>query len=441
MPVPIWVEQLDEAPALVGVSYEVSEDHSIGKLLQPVFSHKSRQTRTVEWSFDGASRPQMNEAKPKHAPNIRGMLQTTRIAFTLLAFALLAAACSQDQAVDTTSATTTTLAPATTLAPSSTVATTPTTTVPPATTTTIHTPEVFDTVNGLEPDSDDLMNRRTVTVKIDNQRLARPQSGTQEADLVYEMLVEAGLTRFAFVFHQSDLDWVGPVRSGRVTDLGALRWMDGLVQVSGAQPWVQDILREGGLRVVYDSGRSTFRESHRKAPHNLYASTFKLRDQANDAGWPDENPGNVFDFGIPTEGDAEATEIRFDWSSSPDVVWRWNGDVYERYNEDVPHTWVTEDTKNDTGEIVTTPTLVVITGRKHFNHDPTGWGSSIPTTETKGEGEAYVFAEGTVIEGRWQRDSYADKFNVTATDGTPIVLHPSRMWIIIFPDNRELTWE
>ena len=359
------------------------------------------------------------------------------ISVVLVAFALIAAACAQSEAAE--EVTTSTAAPVTTMAPTSTIVTT-TTQASTTTTTTIPAIEVFDTVNGLEPMSDELMDRRTVTVKIDNKSSARPQAGIQEADLVYEMLVEAGLTRFAFVFHQSDLDWVGPVRSGRVTDLGALLWMDGLVQVSGAQPWVQDILRKGGLRVVYDSGRSTWRESHRSAPHNLYTSTFKLREQADAIGWPDDNPGNIFDFGEPTESSVAATEVRFDWSSQPDVVWRWNGDLYERYNEDEPHMWVTEETRTQEGEIVTTPTLVVITGRKYLNHDPTGWGSSIPTIETKGEGDAYVFTSGTVVEGRWQRDSYKDTFDLTEPDGTPIILEPSKMWVIVFPDNRTVTW-
>ncbi len=351
------------------------------------------------------------------------MRRPTHILFVLLAFAMLATACSQ--AAPAAQVTTTKPTPVTTIADPPASSTT-TTLAPTTTTTTIYVPEVYDTVNGLAPDSDDLMDRRTVTVKIDNQSTARPQAGTQEADLVYEMLVEAGLTRFAFVFHQSDLDWVGPVRSGRVTDLGALLWMDGLLQISGAQPWVQDILRNGGLRVVYDSGRSTWRESHRARPHNLYTSTFKLREQADDIGWPDDNPGNGFEFGIPTESTVAATEVRFDWSDHADVVWRWNGDVYERFNEDTPHKWVTEDTKTEQGEIVSTPTLVVIAGRKFLNHDPTGYGSSIPTIETKGEGDAYVFTSGTVVEGRWQRDSYSDKFDLTAPGGTPIVIHPSK---------------
>jgi hypothetical protein len=211
--------------------------------------------------------------------------------------------------------------------------------------------------------------------------------------------------------------------------------------MSGAQPWVRDVYRAEGLRAFSDTGASTFREQSRSAPHNLYTSILTIRDQADGLGWPDANPGNVFVFGTPTVSDTPATEVRFDWSDHPDVIWKWNSEEYERYNGDAPHTWVTEETKTGPGEIVTTPTIVVIKGPVQDDEDPSGEGTTLPTTETIGQGEALVFTDGTVIEGRWQRDAYAEKLILTATDGTPIVLQPSKMWIIIFPDDREVSWE
>ncbi len=324
-----------------------------------------------------------------------------------------------------------------------TVVSTTTTTGAPATTvvTEALALEIFNTVNGLAAESEVFMNRRAVAVAIDDHGSARPQAGLAEADLVYEMLIEGGVTRFAAVFHQSDLDWVGPVHSGRVTNVGALRWLDGAFQMSGAQAWVRDVYRAEGLRALSDTGASTFREQSRRAPHNLYTSTLLIRDQADSLGWPDGNPGNVFDFGVPTGSDTPATEVRFDWSDQPDVIWRWNGEAYERYNAETPHTSVTEETKAESGEIVTTPMIVVIKGSVRLDQSPAGEGTPLPTTETIGEGDALVFANGTVVEGVWQRDDYAEKFVLMTTDGTPIVLRPSKMWIVIFPDNRAVSWE
>ena len=58
-----------------------------------------------------------------------------------------------------------------------------------------------------------------LVVKIDNDDPeARPQVGLDEADVVYEEMVEGSITRFLAVFHSTDSDPVGPVRSARSTD-------------------------------------------------------------------------------------------------------------------------------------------------------------------------------------------------------------------------------
>ena len=74
-------------------------------------------------------------------------------------------------------------------------------------------------------------------------------------------------------------------------------------------------------------------------------------------------------------------------------------------------------------------------------HDPTGRGSSLPSVHTVGEGEAFVFYNGVVVEGTWERGSEIDKFFLSTSDGVEIVLPPGRVWIALQPDNEALTWE
>lgn len=357
--------------------------------------------------------------------------------FGLIAVAsVLLASCgsgSNDAGVNTS-----TLSPITTLAPGGTLpTTTTTTTVPPTTTTTEPPVAVSSTVNGLGADLAEV-ERRAVVIKIDNHPDARPQSGLMEADLVYEMLVEGGLTRFATVFHQSDLTYVGPVRSGRPTDVGVVRAIDAPFLISGAQPWVKDIFRAEGVNKIEYEGASTQRITDRSAPHNLFASSILLREVADKRSWPDANPGNVFRFGSPTAGTSAATEIVFDWSDHPDVRWVWTGEAYKRFNGDEPHGWF--DEAGTTGT-VSTPMLVTIVGRQYLARSTDGTGSPVPTTETKGNGTVYVFRNGTVLEGSWERENYEDPFTLMTLDGRDLVLPPSRMWIVIFPDDRTITWQ
>jgi hypothetical protein len=359
------------------------------------------------------------------------MRRNTILTVLLVVFALVAAACSSSSADDTT---TTTLAPVTTITP--TTDPTTTTTVADSTTTTEPGLEISNGINGLPAEDEDNLDRRVVVVKIDNARNARPQSGLMDADIVYEILVEGGLTRFTAAFQSTDVEYVGPVRSGRPTDAEVVKPLDAAFQVSGAQPWVQDIFSSAGVHVLYDNGRSTWREHHRSAPHNLYSSTVIIREIADENGWPDESPGNVFLFGgEPTESTTPATEIELDWSDHPTVRWVWTGEVYERYNNEDPHEWVTEDGEEG---IVTTPMVVVLTGDR-YTASGSG-GSSVPAIHTTGTGDAQVFRNGTVIEGTWTRESIDDMFTLTDSDGDPIVLPPSKMFVAIFPDNRTVSW-
>jgi hypothetical protein len=392
---------------------------------------------------------------------------TTAIRGTISVVALVIAACSPTADATTTTseavATSTNVTPTTTLGPASTTEP-PTTTQAPATTTTTTVPPLIisDAINGLPVDDPTSTDRRVVAIKIDNHQSARPQSGLMEADMVYEILVEGGYTRFIAMFHQSDHDWVGPVRSGRPTDINVIKPLDGPFQISGAQKYVTRMFRDEGLRMVYDNGITTWREHHRKAPHNLYSSSLLIRDWADAKDWPDENPGNMFTFGEPATSSDRAHIVTFDWSNQPSVIWKWTQSGYTRFNENEPHLWVSEE--GDLGHL-TFPTLLAIKGRKYTVSPPTttttsstttttlegteptpppaepSQPTSVPAIDLVGTGEAILFHDGTAVEGTWSKESKSASFEFVLEDGSVMMLPPSKIWVSIFPSNREITWE
>lgn len=357
-----------------------------------------------------------------------------RFGALIAATVVLAAACSSGGETADTTSTTTTEPTTTTLPP----ATTTTTTVP-QTTTTVPVVGISTAINGL-PADDDLINRRVVAVKIDNHVKARPQSALQSADVVWEILVEGGATRFIAMFHQSDLDWTGPNRSGRPTDSKIMSaFGEAPLQLSGAQPWVQDIFEADDINVIWDFGVTTFRVGGgRVAPHNLFTSTPLIRDWADDRGWADESPGNLFTFGEPTPADGEATKIEVAFSAAAPPTWAWDGDEYRRFHGTTPHEWTNRE--GETGQVAF-DTLVVMRMRKYIKSDPSGAGSSVPAMETAGKGDATIFFNGEYVEGTWERGSRTDSFFLTTPDGEEIVLPPGRIWISLQPNNQPLNWE
>ncbi|MGH2768138.1 MAG: DUF3048 domain-containing protein, partial [Actinomycetota bacterium] len=120
-----------------------------------------------------------------------------------------------------------------------------------------------------------------LAIKVDNHSAARPQAGLESADIVYEELAEGGITRFLAIFHCSEADRVGPVRSARLVDPDILlEYAPVPFGYSGANPVVVEkvestqgivSLRHGRFGDAYERVRG------RQAPHNLFTSTQKLR--------------------------------------------------------------------------------------------------------------------------------------------------------------------
>jgi len=322
--------------------------------------------------------------------------------------------------------TTTTTRPATTTTTSSTT----TTTTQPTTTTT--EPVVVAPLNGLPVTDPTSIDRRVLAVKIDNHPAARPESGIQDADAVIELPVE-GITRFMALFNVNDSTYLGPVRSGRPTDPTLVKPLGGTFAISGAQSWVLDIIRKDDVPMIIDSRPGMFRISSRVAPHNLYGDTTALRQVADDRGYSDDPPPNLFEWG-PLQPDGTSDKITLYWS--PRTVWTWDGERYTRTSDGKPHEWIAED--GTTGQI-SADTLVVIFAHRYTAHPPST-GTAVPAMETVGSGKVVVFHGGEYEEGTWSRDSIDQMFQLTRSDGTVLTVPPGIPWISIFPDTLNIEW-
>lgn len=292
-------------------------------------------------------------------------------------------------------------------------------------------------ITGLLVQDVGLIDRKLFAVKIDNHRRARPQSGIEKADAVYEVVVEGGLTRFIGLFHHYDSEWVGPMRSARPTDWTLVRPLNGVLLISGGQPWITRLITRNGVPLIGDSGPPlTVRWGERVAPHNLYVDTYRARQVANDRGLGREAPPTLFNRG-PLSGpeEATATYVFFDWSDTVDVAWRWDGERYVRFADGEPQMWRSRE-GDETGQI--SADVLVVLMAERYTACPEGEGSCVPAWDTVGENRAVVFAEGRYVEGRWRRDRASDWFTITDPRGEEITVPPGRPWMMIYPETADL---
>jgi hypothetical protein len=121
--------------------------------------------------------------------------------------------------------------------------------------------------------------KRPIVVMIENHHLARPQSGLNQADLIYEVLAEGDITRFIAVFQSQSPKTIGPVRSIRPYFVELGNAINGILVHAG---WSQDAMdamlakKVNHLDELYGDGDAYWRSSDRKPPHNLYTSIEKI---------------------------------------------------------------------------------------------------------------------------------------------------------------------
>ena len=286
--------------------------------------------------------------------------------------------------------------------------------------------------------------RRAIAFKIDNNLNARPQSGLQEADAVYEVLVEGGMTRFLAFFLDKSSSYLGPIRSARPTDPTLVRPFGGTLVVSGATEGLIPAIRELGVPVLEEQASPTmFRISSRKAPHNLYADTELVRQKIDDRGFYFLQPGPMplYPFGLDqTNWNDGAERITIKYSDFTTVIWKNNGESYSRFiidgysnsKEAVAHNFVTQD--GAYSDILKTETVVIIKG-PFYNDKAT----TLPSVLTVGVGDVYVINDGKFITGTWRRSDITDSFDFVDENQNPIYVPPSTQWVHIMPNEGTVT--
>lgn len=334
---------------------------------------------------------------------------------------LLVAACGGGGGETETTTTSTTEAPAT----STTEAATTTTEEPEETTTTTTVPpdDPVMPLSGEEILDEELATRPALVVKIDNSPRSRPQTGLNDADIVFEENVEQ-ITRFAAAYHSTMPEIAGPVRSGRTQDVELLASLNRpMFSWSGGNPGVTAAVRASDLRDVGAltgfNGCCYFRSSDRSSPYNLYVRGESVMERApDDAGTPPQQ-FRYRQGGADIEGGEAADALRLSMDGIR-VQWDWDQESgsYLRTQGNNPHLLID-------GSQVSARNVVVL----FVEYRPSPVDARSPEAQTVGEGIAWVFTGGQVLVGTWSREDAREPFELLTDDGEIMRLTPGRTWV------------
>lgn len=287
-------------------------------------------------------------------------------------------------------------------------------------------------LTGFELGSSDVSGP-SIAVKIDNTSSGRPQVGIAAADIVFEELVEGGVTRYLAVFHSAIPEEVGPVRSGRPQDADLVRSLGGVFVFSGVgNANVREIIRGTGLQLVeHDTSGGTpdgeyfFRSSRKPAPWNLHISASDLAASYISLTSPEQQFIYVSD---PSQASAvsageDAQSIRVGFSKGVESVWEWDetkGSYLKFLSNGSPDTDADGTQISAANIVVLTPNYVDVEG--------------LPSARIAGTREtAIIFTGGRTTSGIFDASVLGEPIKLLDGEDQPLSLSPGKTFILLPP--------
>ena len=282
---------------------------------------------------------------------------------------------------------------------------------------------------------DKLVNRPAMSVKIENTSAARPQSGLENADVVWETIVEFDVSRFIAVYHSDLPDAIGPIRSARPMDVQVISPLDGLFVFSGAQGGINKLIaKTPGIQAMsQDAGsRGLYRLGTRSAPHNVYGTLKEIVGLANSKHSSSPEPQFVFARDAKTASttlDGKKTSgiaLRMSAASSPSWTWSAKSETWLRAEGSTP-------AMSAAGKQLAATNVVVIVVESFNSPFKAQGGAPVPDLRLKGKGKAVVASGGKSIEVKWSKKNIGSPLELTDKAGKPVELAPGNTWVELLP--------
>jgi hypothetical protein len=264
-----------------------------------------------------------------------------------------------------------------------------------------------------------LKNRSALTIKIDNTPEAHPQFGISEADVVYEEIVEGGITRLAAIFYSHLPSIVGPVRSVRRTDREIVFPIGGIFAFSGGAEYAVKSIETAPVKLYdqFNAGDTMYRDPTRPPPHNLLANAILLMKKD---GLP-RPPPPLFTYlsaGKTFQGPpVKAFTVGFESGYAATYAWDSATRSWDRSIFGAPD--VTAE-----GVRVSPKNVIVMT----VNYVG-GVGVIDSFAELLGTGPVEVFSQGRVERGTWSRANLRHPAIYKNAQGKIINLTPGQTWV------------
>ena len=282
---------------------------------------------------------------------------------------------------------------------------------------------------------------RPFAVMINNISTARPlQSGLQDAYIVYEIIVEGGITRLMALFMDQNTERIGSIRSARHYYLDYALENDAIYVHHGQSPQAQrDFSALGVDRIVADNGNTGWRDRslHIASEHTLFTSIEKLKNGIGNKRTTRNKDlllnYSVDEIDLSTYENAQvANNVSIQYSTTTRPSYEYDADkkVYKRSMNGVASTdYVTK-------EQYTFKNIITYQVSNYTLND--GENKGRQDINNVGSGSGYYITDGYAIPIKWEKTSRSAQTKYTLENGEELKVNDGNTFIQIQPTGQAL---
>ena len=280
---------------------------------------------------------------------------------------------------------------------------------------------------------------RPYAVMINCKSEALPQSGLQEAYMVYEETVEGGITRMVAFFKDKEMSYVGSVRSARVQYLPFVFEHDAIYVHAGGSLEATNRIANEGINHIDVDGTYGIRDAElrktRAWEHTLFTKGSLLLKATNDYGYrKTTTQKSVLNYSAD-EVDLSKYETKIANKVSINYSY-YRTSNYEYDNESKTYLRSMNDTKNVdliSGEQYKVKNIIIY-GVQYNTIYLRGVGYSDP--QIYGNGEGYYVTDGVALPITWEKkDEKSQTVYKIKEDGKELVVNDGNTYVQIYPSN------
>ena len=310
-------------------------------------------------------------------------------------------------------------------------------------------PEFLSPFTGLPMATEELTRVRPLAVALANTSDALPLNGVSHADIIYEVLVEGGLTRLLAIFQDyTEVEKIGCIRSARHYTAEIAEGYNALLTTAGGSPQGLAQIKKSGqvhlnelggkYRDIFYRDRNRIPNQRSQSMHSMVTTNERLLEWLPTYDFPldyEDDYEFVLSFvedGTP-QGGSGARDVEVNFSSGKKTSFTYdnndNGYYMRQYNTDFVDA-------NDNSRPLFTNILILQTAVSRISGDEAGR----INLNTLGPGEGYFVCGGKYIKINWYRLDTASQFIYTREDGSRLDLGVGKTFICYIPNNMEATF-